>query len=222
MKTNSTIGCLLVSVCLAGAGIQADFSTPLAAARFYFGAAQAGDSAAMKSACLGSREQKEWTIQFMRGCVTAGKLEAAATTQFGREATVDAFKNDLRRTASMITDALAALTNSEVKIDGTNATLTAKPGVAGHTPDLLDPTLKLQQVAGQWMVVLDVDVSKSDFNTDLLQAMADSQEKCAANIKAGLYKTAAEAQQALMAAMTSQFMQNRKKQTNNLTNRFNP
>ena len=97
-----------------------------------------------------------------------------------------------------------------MKIDGTNATLTAKPGADGHTPDLLDPALKLQRVADQWKVLLDADVAKADFNTDLLQAMADSQEKCAADIKAGLYKSAAEAQQAQMSAMSSQFMQKQK------------
>ena len=207
MNTKSTIGCLLLSVCLARAGGQADFSTPLAAAKSYFAAAQAGDETAMKNACLGSNEQKQWTALSMRGCLAAGKLDAAATAKFGRGATVDAFKDDLRRTASMITDVLPALTNCEVKIDGTNATIIAKPGADGHTPDLLDPALKLRQVAGQWKVLLDVDVTKADFNTDLLQAMADSQEKCAADIKAGLYKTAAEAQQAQMSAMTSQFMQ---------------
>ena len=210
MKTKSAIGCLLLSACLASAGSQADFSTPLAAARAYLTAAQAGDVKTIRSACLGSNDQKEWTIQFVRGCLASGKLDAAATARFGRDATVDAFKDDLRRTAAMIPDALDALTNCEVKIDGTNATIIAKPGSDGHTPDLLDPALKLQQVAGQWKVLLEVDVAKSDFNTDLLQVMADSQEKCAADIKAGLYKTAAEAQQAQMAAMSSQFMQKQK------------
>ncbi|MGO8836580.1 MAG: hypothetical protein ACLQAH_10425 [Limisphaerales bacterium] len=218
MKTELAIECLLLSVCLASAASQADFSTLLAAAKSYFTAAQAGDINTIKSACLGNNEQKEWTIQFVRGCLASGKLDAAATARFGRDATVDAFKDDLRRTAAMIPDALAALTNCEVKIDGTNATIVAKPGADGHTPDLLDPALKLQQVAGQWKVVLEVDVAKSDFNTDLLQAMADSQEKCAADIKAGLYKTAVEAQQAQMAAMTSQFMQ-KQKDTNQKTDK---
>ncbi len=59
-------------------------------------------------------------------------------------------------------------------------------------------------------MLLDLDVSKPDFNTDLLEAMATSQEKCAADIKAGLYKTAAEAAQAQMSAMTTQYMQKQK------------
>jgi hypothetical protein len=186
--------------------VNAVYSTPLAAAKSYFIAAQAGDAAAIRNACIGSSEQKEMTVQFLRGCLAAGKLDAAATAKFGREETVKAFSDDLKRTASMMTDALAALTNCEVKIDGTNATIAAKPGAAGSLPD----PVKLQKVAGQWKVLLDLDVSKQDFNTDLLQAMAESQEKCAADIKAGLYKTAAEAQQAQMSTMTSQFMQKQK------------
>jgi hypothetical protein len=91
-------------------------------------------------------------------------------------------------------------------IDGTNATITAKPGAAGSPPD----PVKLQKNAGQWKVLLDLDVSKQDFNTDLMEAMATSQEKCAADIKAGLYKTAAEAAQAQMSAMTTQYMQKQK------------
>jgi hypothetical protein len=190
----------------ASSAVHADYSTPMAAAKSYFTAAQAGDASAIRNACIGSSEQKEMTVQFMRGCLAAGKLDAAATARFGRDATVDAFKDDLRRTASMMTDALVALTNCEVKIDGTNATITAKPGVAGSQPD----SVKLQKVAGQWKVLLDLDVSKQDFNTDLMEAMATSQEKCAADIKAGLYKTAAEAAQAQMSAMTTQYMQKQK------------
>ncbi len=193
----------------ASSAVHADYSTPLAAAKSYFTAAQAGDAAAIRNACIGSNEQKEMTVQFLRMSMAAGKLDLAAAARFGRDATVDAFKDDLLRTASMIPDALAALTNCEVKIDGTNATITAK---AGSNPDAVGPGLKLQQVAGQWKVLLDVDVdvAKSDFNTDLMEAMADSQEKCAANIKAGLYKTAAEAAQAQMSAMTTQYMQKQK------------
>ena len=152
-----------------------------------------------QGACIGSSEQKEMTVQFMRGCLAAGKLDAAATARFGRVATVDAFKDDLLRTVSMMTDVLVALTNCDVKIDGTNATITAKPGAAGSLPD----PVKLQKVAGQWKVLLDLDISKQDFNTDLMEAMATSQEKCTADIKAGLYKTAAEAAQAQMSAMTT-------------------
>ena len=81
----------------------------MAAAKSYLTAAQAGDDTAMKNTCLGSTEQKQWTALFMRGCLAAGKLDAAATAKFGRDATVDAFKDDLRRTASMIPEALAAL-----------------------------------------------------------------------------------------------------------------
>jgi len=211
LKSKLFVGSILLTVCAAITGSAQDLSTPLAAAKSYFTALQAGDVAIVKSACLGSKEQKEWTGQFMRGCLASGKLEAASTARFGRDATVDAFKDDLLRTASLIPDALAALTNCEVKIDGTNATITAKPSAAGHTPDLLDPALKLQQAAGQWKVLLDVDVAKQDFNADLLQAMADSEEKCAADIKAGLYKTAAEAQQAQMSAMMNQYLQKQNK-----------
>jgi hypothetical protein len=104
----------------------------------------------------------------------------------------------------MLPDALAALTNCEGKIDGTNATITVK---AGPNPDALGPGLKLQQAAGQWKVLLDVDVAKSDFSTDLMEAMASSQEKCAASIKAGLFKTAAEAAQAQDSDMRTQYAQ---------------
>lgn len=186
--------------------VSADYSTPTAAAKSYFAAMQAGDGTAVRNACVGSSEQKEWTVQFARGCLAAGKLDAAATARFGRDETLEAFKDDLKRTALMMTDALAALPDCDVKIDGTNATITAKPGTAGSLPD----PVKLQKVAGQWKVLLDLDVAKQDFNTDLMEAMATSQEKCAADIKAGHYKTAAEAAQAQMSAMTTQYMQKQK------------
>jgi hypothetical protein len=199
---------MAIFACVAdGQSGLADYSTPMAAAKSYLAAAQAGDAAAIRNACIGSSEQKEMTVQFMRGCLAAGKLDAAATAKFGREETVKAFSDDLKRTASIMTDALAALTNCEAKIDGTNAIITAK---TGSNPDAFGPGLKLQEVAGQWKVLLDVDVAKSDFNTDLMEAMASSQEKCAADIKAGLYKTAAEAAQAQMSAMTTQYMQKQK------------
>lgn len=203
MKTKSTIGCLLLSVCLAGAGSQADFSTPLAAAKSYLAAAQAGDAAAIRNACIGSGEQKEMTVQFMRMSLAAGKLDTAATAKFGREETAKAFSDDLKRTAAMIPDALAALTNCEVKIDGTNATIVK----TGSNSDALGPGLKLRQVAGQWKVLLDVDVAQSDFSADLMDAVASSQEKCAANIKAGKYTTAAEAAQAQNSDMQTQYAQ---------------
>jgi hypothetical protein len=210
---NSSFCAVTISVFMAifacaadGQSGLADYSTPLAAAKSFFTAAQAGAAAATRNACIGSSEQKEMTVQFIRGGLAAGKLDTAATARFGREETVKAFSDDLRRTASMMTDALVALTNCDVKIDGTNAIITAKAGAAGSPPD----PVKLQKVGGQWKVLLDLDVSKQDFSTDLMEAMASSQEKCAADIKAGLYKTAAEAAQAQMSAMTTQYMQKQK------------
>jgi hypothetical protein len=44
----------------------------------------------------------------------------------------------------------------------------------------------------------------------MLEASATSMEKCAADIGAGLFKTAAEAQQAQMSAMTTHYMQKQK------------
>jgi hypothetical protein len=192
--------CLVLSACWRTAGTKDGLSTPLAAAKSFFTAMQAGDANAVQSLCLGSSEQKEWTVLAMRMTLAAAKLDDAATAKFGREETVKAFSEDIRRTGSGITDALAALANCDVKVDGTNAIITAKPGQSGPKADLLDPALKLQQAAGQWKVLLDLDVSKQDFNAKGLDAMGSSMDQCAADIRAGKLPTAAAAQRAMMAA----------------------
>lgn len=205
----STFSHPLLTACAADA-VKADYSTPVAAARSYFNAGLAGDAAAIRNACLGSSEQKEMAVQFMRGCMAAGKLDAVATAKFGREETVKAFSDELQQTAAMVTDSLAALTNSDVKVDGTNAVITPKLAVAGKSPDAPGPELKLQQVAGQWKVLLDVDVAKSDFGTDLMAAVSSSQEECAADIRAGKYATAAEAREAQHSAQRTMIQQKQK------------
>jgi len=176
-----------------------DLSTPLAAAQSFFTAMQSGDADAFCRASLGSSEQTEYMVVFMRSCIACDKLVQAATTKFGPQAADKVF-GGMKASCSMAPQALAALTNAEVKIIGTNATI---------TPRTTDPNppgsgWKLQKAAGEWKVVLDVDVSKSDFGKEGLEASGKSAERCAKNLEAGLYHTADQAQQAWLASLTAE------------------
>jgi len=196
------VGCLLLAACLAVARSQQDFSTPMAAAKSYYLAMKAGDEAAVNDASIGTSYQKQWMVMFMRSCLAYEKLDKAASVKFGREQTDKVF-GEIKRTCSLITDALSGLTNCDLQIDGTNATLARKPGQTGDAPD----PLKLQEVGGEWKVVLDSGIDKADFSPALMEALAGSMEKCATDIGAGKYRTAKEAQQAQTSAMTTQYMQ---------------
>jgi hypothetical protein len=197
-----SVGCLLLTACLAAAEGKPDYSTPLAAAKSYFTAMKTGDAKGMDSASLGTRYQKEWMAMFMRSCVAYEKLDKASAEKFGREQTDKVF-GELKQSCSVVTGTLDALTNCDVKIDGTNAAITFKPNPAGDTPD----PLKLQQGGREWRLVLDPGIDKADFSAALMAAQGASTEKCAADIRAGKYKTAEEAQQAMMSAMMAQYMQ---------------
>ena len=197
-----SFGCLLLTVCLAAAETRQDFTTPKAAANSYFLAMKAGDEMAVNAASIGTSYQKQWMVMFMRSCLAYEKLDKAASVKFGREQTDKVF-GEIKRTCSLVTDALSGLTNCDLKIDGTNATIASKPSQTGGTPD----PLKLQEVGGEWKVVLDSGIDKADFSAALMEALAGSMEKCATDIGAGKYRTAEEAQQAQMSAMTTQYMQ---------------
>jgi len=196
------LGCLLLAACLAAAETRQDFTTPKAAANSYFLAMKAGDEEAVNTASIGTSYQKQWMVRFMRSCLAYEKLDKAASVKFGREQTDKVF-GEIKRTCSVVTDALSGLTNCALKIDGTNATITSKPSQTGGTPD----PLKLQEVGGEWKVVLDSGIDKADFSPALMEALAGSMEKCATDIGAGKYRTAEEAQQGQMSAMTSQYLQ---------------
>jgi hypothetical protein len=196
------VGCLPLTVCLAAAETRQDFTTPKAAANSYFLAMKAGDEMAVNAASIGTSYQKQWMVMFMRSCLAYEKLDKAASVKFGREQTDKVF-GELKRTCSLVTDALSGLTNCDLKIDGTNATIACKPSQTGGAPD----PLRLQEVGGEWKVVLDSGIDKADFSAALMEALAGSMEKCATDIGAGKYRTAEEAQQAQMSAMTTQYMQ---------------
>lgn len=176
-----------------------DLSTPLAAAQSFFTAMKSGDAGALCRASLGSSEQKEYMVVFMRSCIACDKLVQAATTKFGRQEADKVF-GGMKASCSMAPQALAALTNAEVKIIGTNATITART----TDPNPPDSGWKLQKAAGEWKVVFDVDVSKSDFGKEGLEASGKSAERCAKNIEAGLYNTADQAQQAWLSSLTAE------------------
>lgn len=173
-----------------------DLSTPLAAAQSYFTAMKSGDADPLLRTSLGSTEQKEYMVVFMRCSIAFDKLVRAATTKFGSQ-DADKVFGEMKDTCSMAPQALAALPNAVVKIVGTNATITAR--TTGSNPP--DSGWKLQKAAGEWKIVMDEDVSKSDFGKEGLEASAKSAERCARNIAAGLYKTADQAQQAWLSSL---------------------
>jgi len=200
----AVLGLFLVSS--AANAAEPDYSTPMAAAKSFLTAMTAGDGNRVKSACLGTCEQQEMIVMFMRGCLASGKFDAAARAKFGPEETLNTFNDDLQQAGARIPKTLAALTNCEMQIDGTNATITFSPAKSGSTP----LPIKLRKVGGQWKVLLEMDVAKVEPSTDLMEAMASSMETCAAEITAGKFQTAAEAQQAQRSAMHAQYLEKKK------------
>jgi len=198
-RPSFSAGYLILMACLAMAGCQQGASDPMTAAKSYFTAMKNGDEQAVSSASLGTSEQKEWTVMAMRSGVAYEKLDEAASARFGREPTDKAF-DEMKRSLSGATAMLGVLATCEVKTDGTNATIAAKPEQVAKTPELRDWSLKLQNVGGQWKVVLDLEVAKQDFNAGAMAALAASLDQCATDTQAGKYKTAEEAKQAMMMA----------------------
>lgn len=174
---------------------KGNLSTPISAAKTFFTAMKAGDTNLFRRITIGTDYQKDWMVAYIRSAIATDQLVKAATARFGHDEADKAF-GEMQRSSTMAAVGLAALTNAEAKVDGTNAAVTFKSGAEG-TPD----PLTLQQSGGQWKVVLGEDINRADFNKDAMEAMAGSQEQCAQNISAGKYKTGAEASQAMMAAM---------------------
>ena len=202
-----SLGCLLLTACLATAQGKPDYSTPLAAAKTYFTAMKNGDEKTLKSACIGNGYRKRFMVMMMRSGVAYDKLDQAAAAKFGRQQTDKAFA-EIKGSCAVSAAVLAALANCQVKIEGTNATIIAKPNSAGDTPDLA----KLQQANGEWKVLLGDDIDKSDFSANAIEALARSMEKCATDVPAGKYKTADEAAQGMMSAMMAQYEQSPERQ----------
>lgn len=192
--------------CAAVAGTP-DRSTPLAAAKSYLTAIKEGNAMVMGTGSLGTTNQKQWMFQFMRCYLADQKLETAAVEKFGREATEKSF-GEMKRTFQAVPQALAALTNCDVRMEGDHATIIFRPLPGGDTPE----PLKLQKAAGEWRVALGAEIEKADFSPALMEAQASSMEKCAEEIRAGKYQTPEQAQQGMMAAMMARYMQSPEQQ----------
>ncbi len=94
----------------------------------------------------------------------ANKLGEGATTPFGAQETDQAFGVFLR-SCSAVSGALDGLKNSEVKQDGTNATIIFKSDGKNPTPN----PLRLQQTGGQWKIVLGDEINAADFDQNAME-----------------------------------------------------
>ena len=202
-----SFGCLLLTACLATAQSKPDYSTPLAAAKTYYMAMKNGDEKTLNSVCIGTGYRKRFTVMVMRSCVAYDKLDQAAAAKFGRQQT-DKALDEIKRSLAWPAIALAALTNCQVKMEGTNATIIFKPNEAEEAPELA----KLQQASGEWKILLGADLDKSDFSAAAFEATAKSMDQCATDVPAGKYKTAEEAAQGMMTAMMEQYGQSPERQ----------
>ena len=204
MKTSlaSFFGSLLLAVLLnlqtsnsfAAETVKEDTTTPAAAARTFYGAMHAGDTNLFKRISIGTDYQKDWMLGYIRSSLAIRELLKASTAKFGKQPTEKAF-GEMVASSEMAAVGLAALTNAEVKIEGTNATITFKHGAS-------DPMM-LRRIEGKWKVLLGDDINKADFDKNAVVAMAESQEQCTKDILGDKYKSADEASQALMTALMS-------------------
>lgn len=195
------LACLLPLVCLGGVENQLVLSSPLGAAKSYFSAMAGGDAKAMASASIGSSSQRACMVELMRSCLACEELDQAATARFGRETTDNVF-GETKRSFALMGDTLAGLTNCALRVEGTNATIHLRTSPTGGGLE----TLNLQQTAGDWRVVLEPIMARVESDAALMKAQAKSMQKCAADIRAGKYKSAEQAHQAMVSDLVAQYL----------------
>lgn len=177
------------------AAAKVDLTNPKSAALAFGNALVAGDAAGLKATAIGSEGDFK-TVDALGQMVSAmKKMSDAAIEKWGKD-------NELSKGAgAQSTDVAAELEKSEVKVDGDTATIVKKDQPEDKNP------MKLVKKDGAWKVDL---ASLPKEGMDQLVKMAPAMSKVAAEvateIKAGKYKDAKEAQQAMPQKMLAEMM----------------
>jgi hypothetical protein len=172
---------LLVGLCSqrVRADENLDLSSPKKSAVAFTRALENADMAAAKSASIGSDEDYKF-VQGLIDFIAAGRqLRAAAIERFGDEG------------KQISGDAMANLSkqaeSASEKIDGDSATVDQRNG---------SEPMKLKRVEGNWKVDVSAFPDK-DQTGNALPLVQKVMAAAAADVKAGKYKTAQEARQAI-------------------------
>jgi len=184
---------LIASPNLARAADHPDLSTPKKAATAFATGLQNGSMSEVKAAAIGS-DQDMKLIESLAGFVHATKaVTDAGVARFGAEGGKNVLGNEN-------TDMLKDIEQSEEKIEGDAATL-AKKGQSA------EQGFKLKKSSDGWKVDLTKMPEKQQLAQALpvLKSMQKVMNDAAADIKAGKYKTAAEAKQGIQAQMVAAF-----------------
>jgi hypothetical protein len=194
MLKMTRFGIVAVMVCAMVASAKADQSTPKGAALMFGNALMAGDGKALRAVSTGTEE--EYKIVEALGSMVSSmkKLSDAAAEKFGKDNPLSANTKDM--------DVAGDLEKSEVKEEGDNATIINKE------KNEKDP-MKLVKKDGKWSVDLKASMPKENLGevVKMAPAMSKAATEITAEIKAGKFKDAMEAQQAFGTKMIAAMME---------------
>lgn len=193
MLKSIRFGMVAVMVCAMVGSARADQSTPKGAALMFGNALLAGDSKGVKASAVGSDEDFKVVDALGMMVSSMKKLSDAAAEKFGKDNPISASAKDM--------DIAAELDKSEVKEEGDKATIINK------TKEEKNP-MKLVKKDGKWFVDL-ASLPKSEMEqvVKMAPAIAKAASEVTTDIKAGKFKDAMEAQQALGAKMIAAMME---------------
>jgi hypothetical protein len=180
--------CVLALLACGVFGCKNDLSTPKGAARAFAKAMEDGDAAEAKRASTGGDPQIIEAMAKMTGNMK--KLHDASVAKFGDQGKSVAGGGgngpDFSEWSKKIDEA-------NVKEEGDTATLTQKDG---------GEPMKLKKVNGEWKVdTTPLTGEMASMGTAMIDSMSKAAAETADDIKAGKYKTAQEAQEALGSKM---------------------
>lgn len=167
------------------ADARPDLSTPKAAAVAFMRALESGEVRAIKAVTLGSDDDYRLMSAVASAMRATRDLQKAATDRFGKAG--DGI------VPGQSGDPVDEISESKVKETGDTALLARKEDPEGRSP------LRLKKTDGQWKIDLAALPDKRQINQALpaMRATQRAMEQAAADIKAGKYKTADEAKEAV-------------------------
>jgi len=193
-RTRSRVGAvtvamsLLIGSAVAGGSGDADYATPVAAARSLYTAVQAQDGPAIERAFYAPRpEDRDLAKAFADLIVSGKKLADAAKAKYGT--TGEAIGG-----GTMGAEALARLDQAEVKSTGPDTATLTVPGQPKPVPMHRTPDGKWQVVIAEYAGAADADLPRQ---AALVRKVADALTESAGEIDAGKYPTPQAAESAI-------------------------
>lgn len=195
MFRRMTAAAVFMGLLMLGATARAaDQDDVKAAALAFAKVLEAGNAADVKAACTGTDKEMAIVDGMVEVLGAMKSLSRAAVAKFG-----DAGKGIMQEQENPGEQIKKQVESAEIKIEGDNATITAK----GE-----GEPLKLKKVDGKWKINLDAMPNKDEMEKagPMMKAMVKACNETITDIKADKYKTVDEAKTALgmkmMAAMT--------------------